>query len=175
MEPLVLRPRDQETAGSGDENVVANGIWNVWTVFIAGLQPRDKASTLVHKTIQFFFENLYEQRVSSHRKKTLLTNTVAVKSAARQGSDSVNYPLDQFSCWEWAWSAVIILSNASMWTPGAKWLAVFLTFSLIFLEPRRLPPTNRRDSSRHVCKVSPPRLFIILLFTVAFVLISAQL
>ena len=71
MEPLVLRPRDQETAGSGDENVVANGIWNVWTVFIAGLQPRDKASTLVHKTIQFFFENLYEQRVSSHRKKTL--------------------------------------------------------------------------------------------------------
>ena len=62
-----------------------------------------------------------------------------------------------------------------MWIPGTKWLAVFLRFSLIFLEPRRLPPAIRRDSSLHVCKVSPPRLFIILLFTVAFVLISAQL
>ena len=58
VEPLVSRPRDQETAGSEDENVVAYGIWSVWTVFIVGLQPRDKASTLVYKTIQFFSKNL---------------------------------------------------------------------------------------------------------------------
>ena len=51
VEPLVSRPRDQETAGSEDENVVANGIRSVGKVFIVGLQPRDKASTLVYKTI----------------------------------------------------------------------------------------------------------------------------
>ena len=99
MEPLVSRPRDQETAGSGDENVVANGIWSVWTVFIVGLQPRDKASTQIYKTMQFFSKNFYEQRVSSHRRKTLLslsTNTVAVTSAARQGSNTVNYALNHF-------------------------------------------------------------------------------
>ena len=108
MEPLVSRPRDQETAGSGDKNVVANGIRSVGKVFIVGLQPRDKSSTLVYKTIWFFSKNLYESlfppkenalinnRPTNVQQTSLSTITVAVTSAARQGSDTVNYTLNHF-------------------------------------------------------------------------------